>query len=89
MPSLGLRGHLGAIFMPRKEKELNMPNVTGPLDCYLEPREVAKQLGMKHGSVLYLLKTGQIPGLRINQKRWRINKQQLEQWVASKSTGTN
>lgn len=50
---------------------------------FLTPADVAKKLGISKTTVLFLMKDGRIPYVKVSKRTYRIPEETLEEWLIS------
>ena len=53
---------------------------------FLTPKEVAKPLGLNIFTVYELFQSGKLKGAKLGHRTWRVRKEDLDIYIASKET---
>ncbi len=53
---------------------------------FLTPKEVAEVLGLNVFTVYSLLKSGELKGVKLGRRTWRIRKEDLDNYITSKES---
>lgn len=54
---------------------------------FLTPAEVAGVLGLNVFTIYNLLKSGELKGVKLGHRTWRIKKEDLDRYVTNKEVG--
>lgn len=61
------------------------PTVNDELKPLLTPQQVAERLAVAPKTVRKWLRDGEIPGIKLSPKVWRVRQEKLEEWIETKA----